>query len=44
MPNKYVRKRVRELRAALKGQNIEALFWWIVREHETLCSMGRNHT
>jgi hypothetical protein len=34
MPNKYVRKRERELRAALKGQNIEALFWWIVREHE----------
>ena len=34
MPQKYVPVRERALRAALKDQDIESLFWWIVKEHE----------
>jgi len=40
VPTKYVKVREARLRAALKKQDVEALFWWIVKEHEGVLLAG----
>lgn len=40
MADKYISKRTRDLRSAIKQKDVESLFWWIVKEHEKVLLDG----